>query len=118
MLNFESWIDYFLFFIIIVKIVFVISAIGHLFLSHSSSDKAKQIDPHLVHLKKRTEFIFIISMAILLIYHFNPPFPHKSIDRETALLFFLFGCVLILTSDWNLFIREAPWYKQIVNIIT
>ncbi len=118
MLKFENWIDYFLLFIVVVKIIFIISAMGHLIISHSYSDKAKQIDPQIVHLKKRTEFVFIVSMSILLIYHFNPRFPHKSVNMETALLFFLFGIVLILTADWNIFIHEAPLYKQIVNIIT
>jgi hypothetical protein len=39
-------------------------------------------------------------MAILLIYHFNP---HKKlyIDDESKFLFFLFGIVIILTSDWK-----------------
>jgi len=118
MLKFENWIDYFLLFIVVVKIIFIISAMGHLILSHSYSDKAKQLDPQIVHLKKRTEFIFIVSMSILLIYHFNPRLPKKIIDPETSFLFFLFGFVLIFTADWGLFFHEAPWYKQIVNIIT
>jgi hypothetical protein len=118
MFIFESWIDYFLFFIIFVKIVFVISAIGHLILSHSTNDRAEQLDPKLIYWKERTEFIFIISMSILLIYHFNPRLPKKPINTETSLLFFLFGCVLLITAKWSLFITEAPWYKRIVNTIS
>ena len=89
-LKFETSLDYFVFFIILIKIVFIISAIGHLFLSHSTSDKAAKLDPKLVYWKERTEFIFTISIAILLIYHFNPLFSKKYIDSETSLLFFLF----------------------------
>jgi len=112
-LKFENSIDYFVFFIILIKIVFIVSAIGHLILSHSTNKNAAQIDPKLVYWKERTEFIFIISMAILLIYHFNPRLSKKPISEETALLFFLFGWILIFTAKWNIFIHEAPWYQQI-----
>ena len=114
-LKFETSLDYFLFFIILIKIVFVISAIGHVILSHSTSAKAEKVDPKLSYWKERTEFIFIISMSILLIYHFNPRFPKKPIGEETALLFFLFGWILIITAKWSLFITEANWYQKIVK---
>jgi hypothetical protein len=112
-IKFEKWIDYLIFFIILVKIVFIISAIGHIYFSHSTINQAKNIDDKFLYFKERTEFIFIISMSILLIYHFNPRFSKKPINSETALLFFLFGWVLIITAKWSLFITEAPWYKQI-----
>ena len=114
-IQFETWIDYLIFFIILVKIVFILSAIGHIILSHSTSNKAKNIDDKFLYFKERTEFIFIISMSILLIYHFNPRFAKKPINSETSLLFFLFGWVLIITAKWSLFITEAPWYKQIIG---
>lgn len=113
----ENSLDFFLFFIIFVKIVFIISAIGHLILSHSTNSKAEKIDPKLVYWKERTEFIFIVSMAILLIYHFNPRFSKKPIGEETSILFFLFGWILIFTAQWSLFIHEAPWYTKMVSII-
>ena len=114
-LKLETWLDFFIIFIFFIKIVFIVSAIGHIILSHSTSVKAAKIDPKLVYWKEKTEFIFIISMAILLIYEFNPRSQKKPIGQETGLLFFLFGWVLILTAKWNLFITESPWYKQIVN---
>ncbi len=114
----ETSIDYFLLFIVVIKVIFVLAAIGHIILSHSANKKAAKADPKLVHWKERTEFIFIISMAILLIYHFNPRWPQKEINSETSLLFFLFGVVLIITADWNIFVTESPWYKRIVSNIT
>lgn len=116
-LKFETSLDYFVFFIILIKIVFIVSAIGHVILSHSTSAKAEKIDPKLLYWKERTEFIFIISMAILLIYHFNPRFSKKPIGEETSLLFFLFGWILIFTAKWSLFITEAPWYKKFVSML-
>ena len=47
-LKFETSLDFFIFFIILIKIVFIVSAIGHLILSHSSNSKAKTIDPKLI----------------------------------------------------------------------
>ena len=117
-IQFETWIDYLIFFIILVKIVFILSAIGHIILSHSTSNKAKDVDDKLLYFKERTEFIFIISMSILLIYHFNPRLSKKEVNKESALLFFLFGWVLIFTAKWSLFINEAPWYKKFVSYIS
>ena len=114
----ETSIDFFLLFIVIIKFIFVLAAIGHIILSHSTNKKAANADPKLIYWKERTEFIFIISMAILLIYHFNPRWPQKYINSETSLLFFLFGVVLIITADWNIFITESTWYQKIVSTIT
>ena len=93
------------------------SAIGHLILSHSTNENANKIDPKLVYWKERTEFIFTISMAILLIYQFHPYSHKKQITHETGLLFFLFGWILIITAKWNLFITESTWYKKIANML-
>lgn len=115
LLKFETRLDYFIFFIVFIKFIFIISAVGHLVLSHSDSDKSEELDPKLLYWKERTEFIFIISMSLLLIYHFHPRFPRKPINEETGLLFFLFGVILIVTAKWGLFFKEAPWYKRIAN---
>ena len=117
-LKFEKTLDYFLFFIILIKVIFVASAAGHLILSHFYNEKAERLDPKLVYLKERTEFVFIISMSILLIYQFHPLLSKKPLDQETSLLFFLFGWVLLFTAKWSLFIKEAHWYEQLVESLT
>lgn len=114
-MKFESTLDLFILFIIFVKIVFVLSAIGHLLLTHIPVTISKKIgikDSKLVYWKERTEFIFIVSMSVLLVYHFRPGHL-KPISSESSLLFFLFGCILIITSKWSLFLKEAPWYKKV-----
>lgn len=110
-LKLDTWLDIFIFFIILVKLVFIFSAIGHKLLSRTTSDKAKKVDPKLVYWKDRTEFIFTIAMAVLLIYYFNPRFSKKTISEESGLLFFLFGCILIFTAKWELFIHDTLWLK-------
>jgi hypothetical protein len=116
----DSTIDLFILFIIFIKLVFVFSAIGHVLLTHlPKSIFGKDVDvkdAKLVYWKERTEFIFIVSMAILLIYYFRPHYL-KPITNESALLFFLFGWILLITSDWNLFFKEAPWYATISNAL-
>jgi hypothetical protein len=115
-MKFETPLDLLVLFIFIIKIVFVLFAIGHLVLSHTSNTVLQKKDSEFVFWKERTEFIFIASMSVLLIYHFKPG-NNKPISEETASLFFLFGIVLLLTSKWSLFFKEAPWYKRIVSFM-
>jgi hypothetical protein len=108
--KFISYLDLLVFFIIFIKIVFILSAIGHLILSQLAVGQA--LNSKLVYWKERTEFVFIISMAILLIYSFR--INHEQpITKETSLLFYLFGWILLITANWSIFIKEAPWYKVI-----
>ena len=113
-LKLETTLDYFILFIVLVKIVFVLSAIGHALASRSSRPGAKDLDPKLLYWKERTEFIFIACMSVLLIYHFRPGH-NKPISKETSLLFFLFGWILLFTAKWSLFFQESPWIKHITN---
>jgi hypothetical protein len=110
----DSGLDLYILFIVLIKIVFVLAAIGHVILSHTNTTLDKY-DAKLVYWKERTEFVFVLTMAILLMYHFNPRFHSKPMSEETKLLFFLFGWVLIITAKWSLFITEAPWYERIIN---
>ena len=119
-MKFESTLDFFILFIVLIKIVFVVSAIGHVAITHLPKSvlgkNANINDAKLVYWKERTEFIFFASMAILLIYHFRPG-NLKPISSETALLFFLFGWILLITAKWDLFFKEATWYTNISNAI-
>ena len=126
-MNIGSPIDIFVLFIIFIKIVFILTSIGHVILTHmtrkgsdsgsGSNDKKKQEkDIKLMYWKERTEFIFIASMAILLIYYFNPR-SMKPLTKETSLLFYLFGWVLLITAKWGIFIEEAPWRQLLFTSI-
>ena len=102
------------------------TAIGHVILSHLSKknetngkngkngkeEKEEKSDVKLVYWKERTEFIFVICMSLLLIYYFRPGHM-KPIDRETSLLFFLFGWILIITAKWSDFFASAKWDKDL-----
>ena len=122
-MNLDTPIDFFVLFIVIIKIFFILTAIGNVILTHvvkknaTAADKASAAATaakaaNLLYWKERTEFIFIICMAILLIYYFKPG-TSKPLNRETGLLFFLFGWILIITAKWNIFFTQAKWYSNI-----
>jgi len=121
----ETPVDLFILFIIFIKIVFLLSAVGHVILTHlmkkddkndnvkrKKTKKEEGYDSKLLYWKERSEFIFVISMSLLLIYYFRPGHV-KPIDSETTLLFFLFGWVLIITAKWGDFFTNAKWYSYI-----
>ena len=121
----ESSIDIFVIFIVFIKIVFLLTAIGHVVLTHMTAKKdasgtnnkaadkaAQQKDANLLYWKERTEFIFIASMSILLIYYFNPR-NMKPLTTEASLLFFIFGWILLITAKWGIFFKDAKWYSGI-----
>ena len=119
-MNLKNAIDLFIYFIIFIKIVFILAAICYFILTHfhimNISEKTRiMFASKTAYWKDRSEFVFIISMSILLIYYFRPASRHP-VNNETALLFFLFGVINIFTAKWDLFISEAPWYKKIVHI--
>ena len=120
MLKLDSTLDLFVIFIVMIKMVFLFSAVGHIMLTHLPKSifgkDANVKDAKLVYWKERTEFIFIASMSLLLIYYFRPGHL-KPITSESAMLFFLFGWILLITAKWDLFFKEAAWYKNISNAL-
>ena len=103
--------DIYIYLIILIKIGFVLMAISHIYLVFKG-EKLSDLDKKILFWKERFEFIFVATMAILLIYIFNPRTNRINfIDRETKLLFYLFGFILIITANWNIFIKETPWFK-------
>jgi hypothetical protein len=113
-LKLDTGLDVYIVFLIIIKCIFVAAALGHLILAHTTSYFDKY-DDKLVYWKERTEFIFVVSMSILLIYYFHPFIKSGPMSSETKLLFFLFGWILLVTAKWKIFITEAPWFQKIVN---
>ena len=107
-LKLETTLDYFVLFIILIKLIFLFASVGHVFASRSSNPRAKDLDPRFLYWKERTEFIFIACMSVLLIYHFRPGH-NKPISSETSLLFFLFGWILLLTAKWSIFFQNSPF---------
>lgn len=104
-----------------VKIIFLFLSAYYMYLkgvNHMKSNshvnkKEKEKEKNVEILKKIFEFIFTILMSLLLIYLFNPRYKKDiKLNHETNLLLFLFGFVLIITSDWGLFNQHIGYIKK------
>ena len=110
-------IDIYVTFIFLIKIGFVLMALIHVYLKFKGKESSN-LDKKILYWKERFEFIFIATMSILLIYLFNPRLNKNIIlDKETKLLLFIFGFVLLITAKWELFIRESPWFKLFRSLL-
>ena len=105
-----SILDFFILFIVIIKISFIISAVGNAISSRSDNVKVQLLQPKFKWLKDRTEFIFVCSMSLLLIIYFRPG-SHLQVYNESRILFFIFGIILLFTANWGLFVKESYWFK-------
>ncbi len=120
-----KFFDYFLptiiYFVIFIKVIFLVMVISHLYLENVSNDQdlKNKYSAATLYWKERTEYIFTICMAILLIFIFHPWSHHmkRYMTPEIQILFYLFGWILIITSNWSVFFKEAPWYKNIVSAL-
>lgn len=108
-LKLDSSLNIFIMFIVIIKIIFVISALAYKVTTHTH--RANPHDKLFLYIKERTEFVFIASMSMLLLYHFRPGHTHEP-NEETSILFFLFGAILLFTADWGLFFSESVWLQN------
>ena len=103
--------------IIGIKVIFILLSITHIYLK-VKGEADTDLDKNIIYWKERIEFVFIILMAILLIYVFNPRMPHTNLlNYEVKLLFYLFGIILIITADWGIFIHESKWFKYVQSSV-
>ena len=104
-------------FIFLIKIGFILMAITHIYLEAKGKSKS-ELDKKVLYWKERFEFIFIAAMSVLLIYLFNPRSDKNIVlDKETKILLYLFGFILLITADWKVFIHESPFYKKLQKIV-
>ena len=95
----KSKMDIFILFIVAAKLLF--STTWFLVIFFSKTGYAKIFNDDFIFARDVSEFIFNLSMAIILIIVFNPYYKYTGvIDKEMRLLFFVFGTILILTVDW------------------
>ena len=102
--------DIFIILVIILKIIFVIFAILTKYykykLDHHSTKSeisyyTKQYNWS-NYWKDRIETIFKICMGFICIIVFNPFYGYRFIiDEETRILLFLFGIIILVTTNWN-----------------
>jgi len=99
-----DYLTYYVYFIILIKIIFISLAVYKLYVEKKSHNK--KLASKLEYWKKRVEFIFITLMALLLIYIFNPRMSNLGlINKEIQFLLYLFGFILLITAKWSEFIN-------------
>ena len=116
--------DYYIYLIIFFKTIFFILSLIHIYFKikdnrSKTSDNTNntnntntntnnnnvnnlKIQQRVEYLRSSCEFIVTILISFLLIYLFNPLYPKLYlIDKETKIVLFLFGIILLLTSKWS-----------------
>lgn len=102
----EKILTVFIYIMLVIKIIIIISMLGHIILSHfyDKSYISQLLDFKFTYWEKKSEFTYNILMSILLVFIFNPWRNEKKyINKEISFLLFLFGLILTFTSDWALF---------------
>jgi len=94
---------------ILIKIIFVFDILGDfLFRTYNKINiKDKKRSNIFTYMRQRVEFIFRVGIALLMMYIFSPLNDHTIyITKDMFLLFYILGIYLILSADWNLFIKN------------
>ena len=116
MSNITPLYNSFIIFIYVLKITFVILSLTKIYLI-KKDPKNKRIDT-IIYWKDRVEFVFVICMALLLIYIFLPSSTsYRKIDKHTQLLFGLFGILLLFTAKWEIFVSESRSIKDFQKVL-
>ena len=103
--------DLYIYLIFIIKLGFILLASTHIYLK-VKGESDSDLDKKILYWKERVEFIFILLMALLLIYLFSPrAYRIFMIDGETKILLYLFGFILLITAKWAEFFQEAEWFQ-------
>ena len=108
---------YFVTFLFIVKILFAILAVVHIYLKRKGKEDSK-ISEFVTFWKERLEFVFIIGVSLLLMIFF---FPGRKIQMEPTFemrfLFFVYGIIILINVDWKIFIGESPFLETVQKIV-
>jgi len=107
----------FIYFIFIVKIIFISLSFIHLYLKVKKEDNtnfAKKIDEW----KENMATLFTILMSILIIYLFYPRKQNAIIiNTRLKVILFLFGIFLFITNVWRKILVNQPWFINLVKKI-
>ena len=97
----------FIYFIIAVKVVYLILELINFCLKLKGSKNTAKYN-QIKYWKEKIAFLFKILMSIFLIYIFYPKVKRSdNLDKESKILLYLFGIILIISADWNGFIRYS-----------
>ena len=108
--------SYFVVFIYLLKLSFILLSLYKIYIKKRTPYDEVHIQRVQI-IRERIEFIFIISMAILLLSCFYPGSKDQPISHDKRVLFFIFGTILIITAKWEDFFNESPSLREVQRII-
>ena len=98
----------FIYFIFFVKILFILFA-GTALYFEVENDSKNPWSTWAIYWKNRTEFIFIASMSLICLILFNPFSKGPLVlDHDVRLLLFVYGIMILITSNWKTFFGAVP----------
>lgn len=110
-------IDTFIRFIIFFKVLYIYYLVYANYLIFRKKDDT-ELYQNVEYRKQRAEFIFTISMSLLIIYFFSPLTGNViRFDAETKFLFFVFGLLLFVKANWKLVFQQSIWLQFLQNIL-
>ena len=116
MIAMKNSLDYYIGFIFIVKILYAITAAIAFYLSYTKNEGAVYEDT--LYWRDRFEFIFVACMSTLIIFLFNPRSKKPiEFDFETKLLFFIYGWIVLIKANWQVFFGESYLLHTIQKIL-
>ena len=124
----ETLVKHFVLFIILIKIVYSIAYFSHIVLdnmhlfTNNDSTREDDLDVNILHWKEVSEFLFIVCMSLLLIYHFFPDhnmihnYKPIMIDKESKVLFLLFGFILLFSANWTILFDKDSDFIRLIHL--
>jgi len=97
-----------------VKVLYFLCAIAIIILSKKPSNEG--IVKNIKYMQHRLEFVFATLLSFLLIFLFFPlRITPIILDRETKVLLFAYGMIVLLNAEWEIFFKESPILKTLQN---
>ena len=87
--------DYYIVLMLIIKVVFLISATLHFVFERSRDPRFSGMTKKLNDISNLTEMMFITGMSFFLMVYFRPTYKHFTVTKEMALLLFAYGFVMV-----------------------
>jgi hypothetical protein len=112
-----KYLHLYIYFIIAIKLGFIALAMAHIYLKVTKREDT-ELNHKIEYWKERLEFVFVILMSILLIYIFAPRHDRSmEIEHEMKILLYLYGIITIITANWDVFFKEAKWFKDVQDVV-
>jgi len=105
--------------VIVIKFFYLYFTVREIYFRYKSVKQPKNNNykeklEQVRHYKTQTDFVFMVSMAFLFIFIFNPwKNNDKYLDTHSKYLMYIFGFIILFTSDWNVFISDSTILKML-----